>query len=94
MENIWYKDKAYGIKSVIIHPNYKITPGYKGRDYNLVDEDICVLKLKRRLKFTTNVKPACLPPKPSFNPQSRAIVSGWGSTVAGMYCKVASINTS
>ena len=68
-----------------MHPNF---------DYP--DEDIAILKLKTRLKFGKYVKPACLPApeKPSFDLQSMAVVSGWGLIEAGMYRKVAIINTS
>ena len=63
------------MKTVIIHP-----------DYNSATKanDISIVKLKTPLTFNENVKGACLP-ESSFAPQSLAVVSGWGTTVSGMY---------
>lgn len=62
------------MKSVVIHPQYnKATQ----------DNDIAIVKLKSPLTFNNNVKNACLP-ESSFAPQSKAVVSGWGTTINGV----------
>ena len=63
------------MKSVVIHPQYN-----KATKNN----DIAIVKLKSPLTFNNNVKNACLP-ESSFAPQSKAVVSGWGTTINGMY---------
>merc|ERR1712051_1113056 len=62
------------INTVIIHPQYN--PGNE-------DTDIAIVKLKSPLTFNNNVKNACLP-ESSFAPQSKAVVSGWGTTINGV----------
>ena len=68
------------IKTIINHPDH---------DLATHDNDISIVKLKTPLTFNDNVTRACLP-KPSFTPQSQAIVSGWGNTVHGM-CTLESV---
>ena len=66
------------MKSVVIHPQYnKATQ----------DNDIAIVKLKSPLTFNNNVKNACLP-ESSFAPQSKAVVSGWGTTINGKYVPI------
>ena len=48
------------------------------------DNDISIVKLKTPLNLNNNVRRACLP-ESSFVPQSHAVVSGWGTTVSGMF---------
>jgi len=62
------------MKSVVIHPQYN-----KATKNN----DIAIVKLKSPLTFNNNVKNACLP-ESSFAPQSKAVVSGWGTTINGV----------
>ena len=73
------------IKKVITHPEY---------NDDLLTNDICILKLYKKLNFKKNlIGNACLP-KLSFATPSRGVVSGWGTFRYGMYRKVASINKS
>jgi len=58
-------------------------------DYNQkqkMENDFAILKLASNIKFTANVKPACLPEKAakSYSGQM-ATVSGWGGTVGYRY---------
>merc|ERR1711970_147857 len=58
-------------------------------DYNQagkMENDFAILKLSSSIKFTANVKPACLPEKAaqSYSGQM-ATVSGWGGTVGYRY---------
>ena len=63
------------MKTVKIHSQYNSVTA---------DNDISIVKLNTPLTFNNNVKNACLP-ESSFAPQSNAVVSGWGTTVNGMY---------
>ena len=63
------------IETVFMHPQY---------NSETFDNDIAIVKLKWPLTFNNNVKNACLP-ESSFVPQTKAVVSGWGKTIAGMY---------
>ena len=66
------------IENVINHPQYNSVTS---------DNDISIVKLKTPLTFNNNVKSACLP-ESSFAPQSQAVVSGWGRTLAGIYFRI------
>ena len=63
------------MNTVIIHPQYNAAT---------FNNDIAIVKLITPLTFNNNVKNACLP-ESSFAPQSKAVVSGWGTTINGMY---------
>jgi len=61
------------MNTVIIHPQYNAAT---------FNNDIAIVKLITPLTFNNNVKNACLP-ESSFAPQSKAVVSGWGTTING-----------
>jgi len=58
-------------KRVINHPNYGSN-----------DNDIAVLELSEDIKFTANIKPACLPTSATKDYSNLAsTISGWGGTI-------------
>ena len=60
----------YTATKVIRHPNY---------DPLLIDNDICLIYTKKRIKYDASVTPACLPGKRSEIGE-RCFVAGWGRT--------------
>ncbi|XP_013780571.1 clotting factor B-like [Limulus polyphemus] len=64
----------YEVKSIKKHERYTSKQVY---------HDIAVLKLRRKITFTDNIRPVCLP-KPSFVKQNfegrTVVVTGWGQT--------------
>lgn len=66
------------VEKVIIYPTYKEPNNY---------DDIALIKLKEKITFSNNLRPACLP---SLNastgtPGSHLIATGWGRTGYGMF---------
>merc|ERR1711934_505168 len=58
-------------KRVINHPNYGSN-----------DNDIAILELSEDIKFTANIKPACLPTSATKDYSNLAsTISGWGGTI-------------
>lgn len=60
----------YNIQRIIVHPQYRYPQKYN---------DIALVKLRRHVKFTKFIRPACLYSKNSI-PQTKAIATGWGKT--------------
>ena len=68
--------KAYPPQGRDIPDEIILFPGYS---YNtLFDDDIAIIKLKRKLVFSTTVKPACFPTA-GYN-KDDCYLSGWGLT--------------
>ena len=60
----------------------KIARFIENRNYRGNVNDIALLELEEDIKFTENVKPACLPKDDSKKYYGEnAIISGWGGTV-------------
>lgn len=60
----------YDIDRIIVHPDYRYPQKYN---------DIALLKLKRTVRFTKFITPACLYTKDNI-PQRKALATGWGKT--------------
>lgn len=58
----------YLVKEVVRHPQYRPPARY---------HDIAILRLSRPVAFTTNIRPACIYSKPSFN-TAKTVATGWG----------------
>ena len=69
------KEQIIPIDKIILHPKYK--PPVTGPDY-----DVALIKLKKPIKFNSNVRPVCLPKK-NFAPGTKCYVTGWGVTLEG-----------
>lgn len=65
------KSDTYKIKNIIKHPDYD-----GGSTYN----DIALIELESEVKFTNNIKPACLPTSIDHDFLPRASVYGFGLT--------------
>jgi len=65
------------IKKIIIHPNWK--GGEKVPEGETM-VDLALLKLKKRIEFDGDVRPICLPFKPTEPYGKDAYVAGWGRT--------------
>ena len=70
LENPDYLAEKYHVKKIISHPNYSIATAY---------DDIAIIELDRKVKFSDNVQPACLYNKDNV-PSSGLKITGWGVT--------------
>ena len=68
-------EQTIPIDKIILHPKYK--PTVTGFDY-----DVALIKLKKLIKFNSNVRPVCLPTM-DFAPGTNCSVTGWGYTTEG-----------
>ena len=56
------------VESITLHESF---------NYNRLENDVAILKLKTPLTFNYKVQPACLPDA-SFKPSGNGVASGWG----------------
>lgn len=61
------------IEAIILHPDFD--PPVSAGDY-----DVALIKLKKPINFTRNVRPVCLPTM-DFAPGTKCFVTGWGATI-------------
>ncbi|KAI4457441.1 tryptase-related [Holotrichia oblita] len=66
--------KMRAVSAVIRHRNF---------DANSYNHDIALLKLRKSVVFTKNIRPICLPEKPSDPAGKVGTVIGWGRTAEG-----------
>lgn len=59
------------IKQVIIHPNF---------NSRLLEDDMALVELDKRVFFNANIQPICLPNKKQDFTHQHGYVSGWGFT--------------
>jgi len=69
--------KEIEVEDVITHPDYDY--------YNLLTNDIAILKLKEDLVFNEDVAPACLPKQDESFIGQTGVVTGWGALYHGHY---------
>ena len=68
-------EQVIPIDKIFIHPNYN--PPATGPDY-----DVALIKLRKPIRFTNDVRPVCLPTR-DFPPGTNCYVTGWGATREG-----------
>ena len=64
-------EQIISVDKIIIHPDY---------DAYTLDYDVALIKLKKPINFTRNVRPVCLPTM-DFAPGTKCFVTGWGATI-------------
>uniref|UniRef100_A0A8C5A830 Transmembrane serine protease 2 n=1 Tax=Gadus morhua TaxID=8049 RepID=A0A8C5A830_GADMO len=70
----WMSSSA-SVRRIIVHEDYNIEPQAN---------DVALLRLRRPLTFTQDVKPACLPNVGvNLNPERNAWTTGWGTLSSG-----------
>ena len=69
--------KKYEVKNITVHEDYDVI----GRQFH---HDIAIVKTMKKMKFSNNVKPICLP-KTFTSEYQTCFISGWGSTQASKY---------
>ncbi len=65
------RDNTYFVSEIIVNRNY---------NPQLISNDIALIRLKRRITYSSKVMPVCLPtsdPSPVYN--QRVVITGWGS---------------
>lgn len=71
--------QAYDVEELTLHENFK-----KGK--NKKSDDIAVLKLKNKIKFTPQVQLVCSPVSTDNYYEGKAAdVAGWGNTASSWY---------
>ena len=68
------KDRIFGIESIIIHEKW---------NNETYENDIAILKLKRRTRFHQSIWPIALPQAGTEYNNTRAFVLGWGTIYYG-----------
>jgi len=75
------KPTVYNVKKIKVHKGYESDGGYDQHFNN----DIALITLEKKIRYTSNIKPICLKEEPTVHPtlKDNCYVTGWGVTKEG-----------